>query len=104
MTVARPFKIALLAIMAVAALPVAMLLISGIVALAGGGCAVDEGNPHPCVVLGIDFGGMLYALSLLGLLGLIIAWPLAGIALLIWLVVAGIAWLVRRRRQRVEMT
>jgi len=45
-----------------------------------------------------------YVVLALGLLGLIIAWPLASIALLIWLVVAGIAWLVRRRRQPVEMT
>jgi hypothetical protein len=28
------------------------------------GCKLDEGDAHPCIVLGVDIGGVLYAMGL----------------------------------------
>lgn len=96
MTTARKFGIALALIVAVAAAPfVATLGAGGIAAVLG--CQLDEGNVHPCVVLGVDLGYALYATALSGLL-MLITLPAAGIALLIWLIVAGIVLFARRRR------
>lgn len=35
------------------------------------GCQVDEGSVHPCNCLGVDIGGPLYALGMMGWLALI---------------------------------
>ena len=96
MTLSRGLKISLAAILAVAAAPFVLTLGAGLVATVLG-CDLDEGNVHPCVVLGIDLGYPLYASALLGLIAMI-GLPFAGAALLVWLVVAGVAALLRRRR------
>ncbi|KQT59679.1 hypothetical protein ASG52_20035 [Methylobacterium sp. Leaf456] len=30
------------------------------------GCHVDEGSRHPCVICGLDLGGLLYTLTMMG--------------------------------------
>lgn len=48
------------------------------------GCRVDEGSAHPCLVAGIDIGGLLYALLMMGWL-VILALPFMLVTALIWL-------------------
>lgn len=47
--------------------PVLLLLLAGF-ATSHLGCVVNEGNAHPCLVLGIDIGEMLYLGALGGFL------------------------------------
>ncbi|TFZ57492.1 hypothetical protein E4V01_14400 [Methylorubrum sp. Q1] len=48
------------------------------------GCRVDEGSAHPCLVAGIDIGGLLYTLLMMGWL-VILALPFMLLTGLIWL-------------------
>ena len=98
MTTARRFGIALALIVAVAAAPFVVALGAGLLAAALG-CRLDEGSVHPCVVFGVDLGPALYATALIGLL-MLIGVPVAGVAFLIWLVLAGVAWVVRCRQSK----
>ncbi len=53
------------------------------------GCALDEGNIHPCIILGMDFGEVLYSLGVMGWF-LLLSVPLGAMGLcvaIIWLVV-----------------
>ncbi len=50
------------------------------------GCALNEGFVNPCVVLGLDFGGLLYPMGLAAWFAIFTV-PLAGLALVVWLVV-----------------
>jgi hypothetical protein len=62
------------------------------------GCSLNEGFVQPCVVLGRDFGGLLYSVGLVFWFAMFTV-PLAGMALLVWLVVLVVV-LFRRRRRR----
>lgn len=95
MTLARGLKIALAAILAVAAAPFLLALGSGLVATVLG-CPLDESDVHPCVIFGVDLGYPLYATALTGLI-MLFDLPFAGAAFLIWLVVAGAAVFLRWR-------
>ncbi|MFC4639895.1 hypothetical protein [Deinococcus hohokamensis] len=35
------------------------------------GCRLDEGSVHPCLVLGVDLGGALYTMGMMGWIMLI---------------------------------
>jgi len=96
MTLARGLKIALAAILVVAAAPFALALGSGLIATMLG-CELNAGDVHPCVVFGVDLGYSLYATALSGLI-MLIGLPFAGVAFLIWLVVVGVALFLRWRR------
>jgi len=96
MTLARGLKISLAAILIIAAGPFVLTLGAGLIAAALG-CQLNEGSVHPCVVFGVDLGYPLYATALTGLI-MLIGLPFAGVALLVWLVVAGAAVFLRRRR------
>jgi hypothetical protein len=96
MTLARGLKIALAAILAVAAAPFLLAFGAGLVAAALG-CRLDESDVHPCVLSGVDLGYPLYATALTGLI-MLFGLPFAGAAFLIWLVVAGVAVFLRWRR------
>lgn len=61
-------------------------------------CGLDEGAAHVCVVAGIDIGGALHGMFVL-LLYAILTVPLAVVALLIWLVVAVILYVMQHRRR-----
>lgn len=51
-------------------LPVIPVVIAGAIA-SFFGAQLDEGNVHPCIVLGRDIGGILYAMGMMGWLGLV---------------------------------
>lgn len=55
------------------------------------GCTLNEGDVHPCVVAGVDYGDALYQGFVAGWLMLIV-WPLALIVLVGWIGVAGYAF------------
>lgn len=50
------------------------------------GCRVDEAGVYPCVVLGVDLGGALAVMAVLGWL-MLASLPLGGGALIVWLVI-----------------
>jgi hypothetical protein len=88
---------ALVAIVLLAALPMLSLVLS--VAFASGfDCTLNEGDIHPCVVLGLDFGQLLYIMSLGGFITAMVAVPLATLLLVVWLIVLIVLLLLRRRR------
>jgi hypothetical protein len=64
------------------------------------GCALDEGDIRPCVVLGHDFGSLLYSMGL-SIVSIIFTVPLAALALIVWLIVL-VVWLFRRRRRQAD--
>ncbi len=96
MTLARGLKIALAAILAVAAAPFLLALGAGLIAILLG-CQLDESDVHPCMISGVDLGYPLYATALTGLI-ILFGLPFAGAAFLIWLVVVGVAVFFRWRR------
>lgn len=85
---AFPWKLYLgvfLSIALVALLPVLSVAIAGgIASLAD--CRLDEGNVHPCVILGADFGGLLYGMGVLGWL-MLVTLPLGALAGFGWVLV-----------------
>ena len=60
-----------------------LTLLSAVLFASAFGCQLDEGSIHPCIVLGLDFGGLLY---------------LAGLALIVWLIVLVVLLFARRHR------
>jgi hypothetical protein len=64
------------------------------------GCSLNEGFVSPCVVFGLDFGGLLYPMGLAAWF-VIFTVPLAGLALLVWLVVL-VVLLFKRRNRRAD--
>jgi hypothetical protein len=90
------YWLALLSILVLALAPLAAVVFASSVAGANG-CALDEGSVHPCVVLGSDWGGLLYGLGVMGWL-MLASLPAGALALVVWgvaLAVHRIAW--RRR-------
>ena len=88
---------ALVAVVALAALPV----LSPVLSMAFASvfeCTLNEGDVHPCVVLGLDFGQLLYIMSLGGFITAMVAVPLAAMLLVVWLIVLIVLLLLRRRR------
>ncbi|MFY9641411.1 MAG: hypothetical protein WCD20_19130 [Rhodomicrobium sp.] len=78
----RVFRLMMAVVVTVCLLPVASVLIaSGLAGL--GGCPLDEGSVHPCVVGGVDAGGALYMMAVAGWFALATL-PVLGIALLVW--------------------
>lgn len=87
---------ALLLIVLTASLPLLSALSAGLVAQALG-CTLNEGNVHPCILLGVDLGMTLYTLFVLGWF-MLLTLPYGVIALAIWLVVL-LVHLVRHGRR-----
>jgi hypothetical protein len=65
------------------------------------GCSLNEGTQSVCMVGGYDWGGTLYAAFVLTWL-LLATLPLAGGALLVWLVILIIHFLAWRRSTKVS--
>ena len=78
----RPHIIALIAILLLGASPFVPVTAAGLVATVNG-CRLDEGSPSSCLVLGHDWGGLLYGMGALGWLGLATI-PMACLLLLLW--------------------
>jgi hypothetical protein len=58
------------------------------------GCILNEGDVHPCIVMGVDIGGQLHGMGVMGWLFLM-TMPLAAVAIIGWIVLAVVA--IRRR-------
>lgn len=78
------------------ALPVLAMLVATTVGGAAG-CRVDESGAHPCVVLGADVGGLLYASFTSAWLALVTL-PVGAAVAALWIVIEIIAALRRRKR------
>jgi hypothetical protein len=83
--------LALIAASLIAFGPILATLSAGLVANLNG-CALDEGSVHPCGVLGMDIGGFLYGLAVMGWLFLLTL-PLAIVTVAGWVVFAIVALL-----------
>jgi hypothetical protein len=70
------------AIVLVAVAPLISVLISGVIAGVLG-CELDEGSLHPCPLLGVDLGEILYVMFVLGWFALVTL-PLGAVALWVW--------------------
>ena len=75
---------------------VAVIVLSG-----GFGCKINEGNVHPCIVLGQDIGDFAYMAGFYAAWGLLIIGPIVMIAAALWLLTALLhRWWLRRRANR----
>ena len=83
----------LVAVTLIAFAPVLSVLTTSAIATALG-CKVDEGNIHPCLIAGLDIGGMLYGMGVMGWL-MIPAAPLMLVAILGWIAL-GVSAVIRR--------
>ena len=88
---------ALAAILLFGAFPILTLLIAALFGSAFG-CDLNEGIINPCVVLGVDFGGLLYPMAVGGWFAMFTV-PLAALALAVWLIVLVILLVVCRPRR-----
>ncbi len=92
---ARGMAWILAAIVLFALLPIiSVMASSGIAAL--GDCQLNEARTHPCVIVGVDVGGLLTFMFITGWLALMTV-PIGAVALLVWLAVA-IVLVLRARR------
>lgn len=80
------------AILLVALSPVLSVIVAGGIANFGG-CVLNEGNVHPCVIGGVDLGETIYTMFVLGWL-MLVTLPMGALALLIWIIVAAV-WYIR---------
>lgn len=55
-----------------------------------GGCALDEGSVHPCILFGHDFGETLYTMAMMAWFEFFVL-PVLAAALLGWLVFFAVA-------------
>lgn len=74
--------------------PVISVAIASEIANANG-CELDEGSVHPCIVNGEDIGETLYTMGVLGWL-MLATIPLGLGALVVYLLIVLVVWLVRR--------
>jgi len=73
-----PRRIWLLILMIVIGIaPLASVALAGLIAELNG-CALHEGFAQPCIVSGVDIGGLLYTMAVMGWLMLISLFFLAG--------------------------
>ena len=93
----RAYSVALGVIVLFSAAPLLSVLFTGLVAGANG-CAVNEAFVQPCMVLGMDLGGLLYFTGVMGWFMLATV-PLGGGALIVWLVILLIHFFAWRRSQ-----
>jgi nitrate reductase NapE component len=93
------YLLALFAILVFALWPVATVALSSWLAQANG-CMLDEGNVHPCMIGGSDWGPALYTMFVLGWFMLATV-PIGAFALAAWLLVIVVHYLVWRRRRPV---
>lgn len=84
-------------IVSFALMPVISVMTSiGIASIAG--CHLNEASTHPCVIMGVDIGGLLALMFVAGWFALATV-PAGAVALLIWAVVA-IALFIRSRSHK----
>lgn len=97
---ARGMAWILLAIVLFALLPIiSVLASSGIAAL--GDCHLNEARAHSCMIIGMDFGGVLAFMFVAGWLALATV-PIGAVAFVIWMA-AAIVLYIRSRNSACRM-
>lgn len=81
--------------------PVLCLLLASLIAYVTGS-RLDEGSPHPCVLVWVDIGGILYDLSVMGWFGLVTI-PTGIIGLIVFTIVVIISRFRSRRLALAQM-
>jgi hypothetical protein len=94
------YVIALVVIVLVAAAPILSVYFTYLVADAHG-CTVNEASVHPCMVMGSDWGDLLYFTGMMGWF-MLATIPLGGGALIVWLVLLPIHFFASRRNRGVS--
>jgi hypothetical protein len=94
------YVIALVVIVLVAAAPILSVYFTYLVADAHG-CTVNEASVHPCMVMGSDWGGLLYFTGMMGWF-MLATIPLGGGALIVWLVLLLIHFFASQRNRDVS--
>lgn len=89
------FRIFMILALAACAAPLASVALSSWMAHANG-CRLDEGDAHPCIVMAVDIGQLLYGMNLMGWL-MIATIPLGAILLLGWILTEAVQFFRRRR-------
>ena len=79
------YLLALFVICGFAFAPVGSVILCAVISNVGG-CKVDEGSMHPCIINGQDYGQLLYTLGVLGWL-MLVTIPVGLFAFIIWLIV-----------------
>lgn len=87
-----PIKLLILSVL-VGGTPVFSVLLAGLVAKANS-CELHEGFVNPCVIFGVDLGGMLYSMGVFGWF-MLISLPIGILGALASILWWGI-WKVRR--------
>jgi hypothetical protein len=77
--------------------PLLSVLVTSAIASIGG-CQVNEAFVQPCVILGIDLGGLLYGMGVLGWL-MLVTLPAGAIALAALVVMLALHLLAWRRNR-----
>ena len=73
-----PWRIWLLILMVLIGIaPLASVALAGLIAELNG-CGLHEGFAQPCIVAGVDIGGLLYTMTVMGWLMLVSLFFLAG--------------------------
>lgn len=85
------------ALLFLCSLPVLSVLVAGTAAKLLG-CTLNEGDIHPCYLLGVPIGGLLYVLGVLGWL-MMVSLPLAALLILVWIAVESVRF-IRKRKAR----
>jgi hypothetical protein len=97
----RAYLIALAVILLFAAAPLISVYFTYLVADAHG-CVVNEATVNTCMVLGMDWGGLLYFTGVMGWF-MLATIPLGGGALIVWLVILLIHRIAWGRMQKVSV-
>ena len=79
------YLLALFIIVAFTFAPVVSVMLCTAIANVGG-CKVDEGSVHPCIINGQDYGQLLHTLGVLGWL-MLVTLPAGLFAFVVWLII-----------------
>lgn len=89
------YGVTLVAITVLALFPLLSAITAAVLADING-CALDEGSPHPCLILGSDWGNTLYNMSVAFWM-MLFTLPAGALLFIVWLVVL-VTHLWRRRK------
>lgn len=81
----------------IAASPIISVLLASMVASLAG-CDLDEGSAHTCVIMGADWSDLLYAMFVMGWLGLVTL-PFLGLLVPAWIITEVVHFVKKRRSE-----
>ena len=88
----------LMIVAALSLLPLVGILLTALVAGVAG-CEVNEGGPTPCIIMGMDAGGLLSGMLTMGWFGLLTI-PFLMVLVGVWALVEAYVWGRQRRKSR----